>query len=61
MKGKKIGYNDEVTSGMAKDVKDTKMLEPGARERFATGINSTKRHKAKHGPFGGKGHRRMPD
>lgn len=61
MKGKKVGYNDEVTQGMAKDVKDTGQLSGEANERFATGTNSTKRHKSKHkspGKLGGKG---MPD
>lgn len=61
MKGKRIGYGDEVTSGMAKDVRDTSQLEPGARERFATGKNSTGRHKTKNTPPGKKGHKGMPE
>lgn len=58
---KKMGFSDEVSSSSAKDVKETKQLSDGARERFATGQNSTKRHKAKAKPFGKKGARGMPD
>lgn len=56
-----MGFSDEVSSSSAKDVKETKQLSDGARERFATGQNSTKRHKAKAKPFGKKGARGMPD
>lgn len=36
----------------AKDVKETKMLEPGAKEPYATGTNNQERHMGKHKPFG---------
>lgn len=52
MAGRRVGVNDEVTSGSAKDVKDTSMLNTEAKERFATGQNSTKRHTSKHKGFG---------
>lgn len=58
---KKMGFSDEVTSSSAKDVKETKQLSDGARERFATGTNSTKRHKSKGKAVGKKGARGMPD
>jgi hypothetical protein len=35
-----------------KDVKETKMLDPGAKEAFATGTNSVTRQTTKHKPFG---------
>jgi len=52
MKRHRVGVNDEVTASSAVDVKDTAMLNTEARERFATGTNSTKRHTVKHGAFG---------
>ena len=60
-KRKRIGYNDEVSSGMGTRAEDTKHLSTEARERFATGTNSTKRHKAKSKGFGKLGGRGMPD
>ena len=61
MKGKKVGYNDEVGTGKAVRVEDTKQLSGEARERFATGTNSTGRHKAKNNKGGKLGGRGMPD
>lgn len=58
MAGKRIGFNSTVTSGMAKDVSDTKQLSTEARERYATGTNETKRYttnKKPKGPFGNRG------
>lgn len=52
MKRHRVGVNDEVTAGSAVDVKDTAMLNTEARERFATGTNSTKRYTVKHKAFG---------
>lgn len=51
--------NMEITAGMAKDVKDTKMLDTTAREKNATGTNTQKEYvtgsgKPK-GPLGFKG------
>jgi hypothetical protein len=60
MKGKHIGYDDEVSSSSAVDVKNTAQLNDGARERFATGKNSTKRHKSKGKPVGKKGAKGHP-
>lgn len=59
-KRKRIGYNSEVSAGSGVRVEDTNQLSADARERFATGTNSTGRHKAKNkiGKKGGKG---MPD
>lgn len=55
---KPISFNDDPPQG--KDVKDTAMLTPGAREKNQDGTNSTKRHmsgKAKSpGKGGQKGH-----
>ena len=57
----KVEYNTEVTTKMAKDVKDTKQLEAGARERFATGENHTRRHSSSNRrAFGKLGHKGMP-
>ena len=36
----------------AKDVRDTQMLEPGAKEPYATGKNEVSRDTRKHKPFG---------
>lgn len=46
-----------------KDVKDTKMLQPGAREpeSFQVGSNDITRDVRKHGPFGGLGGRGFAD
>jgi hypothetical protein len=56
---KPISFDDEAPVP-SKEVKDTAMLTPGAREKNQTGTNSTKRHTSgKHKPFGkggGKGH-----
>jgi len=48
---------------MGKDVKDTKMLEPGGREpaEFQSGENVLERDTRKHGPFGGLGARGFAD
>lgn len=54
MKGRKVSFNDEVSSSSAK----TQEIGTEAKERFATGTNSTKRHTSKskpHGKLGGKG------
>ena len=60
MAGRRVGFEDEVTSGSAKDVKDTAQLNTTAKERFATGKNTTKRYKSKHTPFGKLGKKGMP-
>lgn len=60
---KRIGCNTEVTASMAKDVKDTKMLDATARESADTvsGSNMQKRHTTKHKPFGKLGAKGQPD
>lgn len=58
MAGRRIGYSDEVTSGSAKSQEAAGHLNTEAKERHATGTNSTKPHKhskAAKGPFGKKG------
>lgn len=54
-----VSFNDTPPKG--KDVKSTAMLEPGAREKFATGTNTTKRHTASHKPYGKGGAKGHPD
>ena len=56
---KTMGFNDEPPMG--KDVKDTSMLSPGAREKNATGTNSQKRHTTTHPKFGKLGAKGHPD
>ena len=46
------GSYDSSTPITGKDVKSTKMLEPGAREPYNTGKNTQDRDKTKHKPFG---------
>jgi len=53
------GFNDEAATG--KDVRDTQHNNPTARERFATGTNSTSRYKTKQKPFGKLGKKGLPD
>jgi hypothetical protein len=62
MSGKRIGFGDEVTAGMAKDVKDTRMLDTTAREPASTvsGDNPQKRYTTKHKPFGKLGAKGQP-
>jgi len=60
MKGKHIGFDDEVSSSSGKDVKDTKQLDATAREKNATGTNKTSRSTTKHKPFGKLGTRGHP-
>ena len=43
---------DANADSKGKDVKETKMLEPGAKEPYATGTNVIDRHTGKHKPFG---------
>lgn len=53
--GRKVGFNDEVKSSSAKQQE----FPTEAKERYATGTNSTSRHKSKSKPagkLGGKGH-----
>ena len=52
-----MNYNDDPPKG--KDVSATSMLNTTAREKNATGKNSTKEHTNKHtafGKLGSKGH-----
>lgn len=61
MSGKRIHNDSEITPGMAKDVRDTKMLDVTARERFADGDNKTARYKtSKKGPSA-RGNRGLPN
>ena len=50
MKGK-IDYNDEIKPP-SKTAEDAGHFNTVAREKNATGTNSTARHKVKHKPFG---------
>lgn len=59
MKGKKVGFSDEVSASSAKDQNSTSLMDASAREKNATGTNSTKRETSKHKPYGklgAKGH-----
>jgi hypothetical protein len=59
MKGKHVGFNDEVKPPSKN--KDAKLLRPNADESFAqNAMNSTKRHTTKHKPFGALGDRGHP-
>lgn len=60
MAGKnKKGFNDEACK--AKDVDSTQHTNETARERFATGTNSTSRYKTKQKSFGKLGSKGLPD
>lgn len=57
MKGKMMGFNDDVPKG--RDVKETRQLSTEARESHRDGTNSTNRNTVRHGAFGklgAKGH-----
>lgn len=57
MKGKMVSFDSDVPSG--KDAKEGKHLSTTAREKHATGTNSTSRYKTRHGgvgKLGAKGH-----
>lgn len=45
-----LSYDSDIPKG--KPVEQTKQLEPGAREPYATGANKIERQKTKHKPFG---------
>ena len=58
--GKRVGYNDEVTPGMASDAKENGHLDVTAKERFATGKNKVSRYTTSKKPPSARGNKNMP-
>lgn len=59
MKGKTVGFSDEVKAP-SKTAEEAGHMKTEASERFATGTNSTTRYKSKSKPYGKLGNKGMP-